>query len=257
MVRGFCDERSRKNRNDIRRPCTRFSTRKPSSGRIDRIVRIAESITYAFSTADSNPIPTPAAKGSRFRLECRQPHSPACLSTAACVFTDRRNPKRSRCASRGSIRGIRPSTLARKRIPSVPVNANFSASACNRPSRSSRITTAPGSCNPAVADLGGSVHGDESSGRQVFRVVGHGLHDAARRDGSRRLHRPQGAGAKVDGRNGAADGQRVDAAVPSGLAKQEEQRGVVRCKFHGGAPLRGAQAGHGEKQDHGPVPHVF
>jgi hypothetical protein len=32
------------------------------------------------------------------------------------------------------MRGIRPSTFARKRIPSVPVKDNFNAAACNRPS---------------------------------------------------------------------------------------------------------------------------
>src|ERR1035441_10645178 len=115
MVRGSCDEGSQKNRNDIRRPCTRFCTEKPRQQRIVLILRIAKSITCVESIPHHYPIPTSAAKGSRFRLECRQPHSPACLSTAACVFTDRRNPKRSRCASRGSIRGIRPSTLARNK----------------------------------------------------------------------------------------------------------------------------------------------
>ena len=48
------------------------------------------------------------------------------------------------------MRGIRPSTFAGKRIPSVPVKDNFNAAACNRPSRSSRITTEPGTWVPTV-----------------------------------------------------------------------------------------------------------
>ena len=82
------------------------------------------------------------------KQETPQAHSPACRRTAACVFADKRNPKRPRCSSNGSMRGIRPSTFARKRMPSVLVKVNFNASACNRPSRSSRITTTPGTSIP-------------------------------------------------------------------------------------------------------------
>jgi hypothetical protein len=73
--------------------------------------------------------------------------SPASLRTAACVFADKRKPRRSRNAWTGSSRAIRPSTFARKRIPIVPVKVSFSASACKRASRSSRITTAFGTCS--------------------------------------------------------------------------------------------------------------
>src|ERR1017187_4331526 len=74
------------------------------------------------------------AKARHRQIREPRAHSPACLRTAARVLADKRNPKRSRCSSKWSIRGIRPSTFARSRIPIVPVKVNFNGSACNRPS---------------------------------------------------------------------------------------------------------------------------